>query len=72
MILDCISMTELRIQARDILEGARFRGERYVVHRYGRPMAVIIGIEEYRRWMTRQGCETAAGRSSVSDPSPSC
>lgn len=32
---------------RDIIERARFRGERFLVHTFGKPMAVIIGIEEY-------------------------
>jgi prevent-host-death family protein len=65
MMLDSllsISMSGLRIQARDVLEGARFRGERYVVSRYGRPMAVLIGIEEYHRLTAlREGCEMAEG-----------
>ena len=42
-----INATELRIQTRDILERARFKGERFMVKTFGRPVAVIIGIEEY-------------------------
>jgi prevent-host-death family protein len=30
-----------------LLEAARYRGQRFVVERSGRPMAVVIGIEEW-------------------------
>lgn len=42
-----INATELRIQTRDILERARFKGERFMIQTFGRPVAVIMGIEEY-------------------------
>ena len=42
-----INATELRIQTRDILERARFKGERFLIQTFGRPVAVIMGIEEY-------------------------
>ena len=43
-----INATELRVQTRDILERARFKGERFMIQTFGRPVAVIMGIEEYR------------------------
>jgi len=43
-----IKATELRIFTRNILERAKFQGERFVVYTYGQPMAVLIGIDEYR------------------------
>lgn len=43
-----IKATELRTFTRNILERARFQGERFVVYTYGQPMAVLIGIDEYR------------------------
>ncbi len=42
-----INATELRIRTRDIIEQARFRGMRFTVHSFGKPVAVILGIEEY-------------------------
>ncbi len=42
-----IKATELRIHTREIIERARFRGERFVIHTFGKPVAIIMGIEEY-------------------------
>lgn len=44
-----ISVTDLRVTTREVLENAHFRGRHYVVVRAGQPMAVILGIDEYRR-----------------------
>ena len=44
-----IKATDLRNCTRNILERARFQGERFVVYTYRQPMAVLIGFEEYRR-----------------------
>ncbi len=46
---ETISVTELRERTREILENAHFRGRRYVIERAGREMAVILGVDEYRR-----------------------
>jgi prevent-host-death family protein len=43
-----ISATNLRSQTRDIIERVRFRGEHFIVQTFGKPVAVIIGIEEYK------------------------
>jgi prevent-host-death family protein len=42
-----ISATDLRTFTRDILERVKFRGERFLVHTHGRPMAMIVAIEEF-------------------------
>ncbi|MDE3089104.1 MAG: type II toxin-antitoxin system Phd/YefM family antitoxin [Chloroflexota bacterium] len=42
-----ISATDLRIQTRDIIERARFKGERFVVQTFGKPVVVILGLEAY-------------------------
>lgn len=42
-----ISSTELRANVREILERAKYRGERFVVCTHGQPMAVVLGVEEY-------------------------
>jgi len=46
---DVISMTELRNSAREVIENAHFRGRRYVIERAGRPMAVVIGLDDYEQ-----------------------
>jgi len=44
-----INVTDLRIYTREIMDGAYFRGRHYVVKRNGRPMVVVLGVEEYAR-----------------------
>ena len=46
-----ISATELRNQLRDVLEKAKFQGARFVVYTHGKPMAVVVGLDEYTRLM---------------------
>ncbi len=43
-----IKATDLRVHTREIIESARFRGERFIVHAFGKPVAIIMGIEEYQ------------------------
>jgi hypothetical protein len=43
-----IQATDLRTYTRNILERARFKGERFIVYTYRQPMAVLMGIDEYR------------------------
>lgn len=42
-----ISATTLRNKTRDILEQAKFKGEQFVVETFGKPMAVVVGVDEY-------------------------
>jgi prevent-host-death family protein len=42
-----ISATVLRTKTRDILEEARYGGEHFIVETFGKPMAAIVGVEEY-------------------------
>jgi prevent-host-death family protein len=42
-----INASELRVQLRDVIERVRFKQERFVVQIFGKPAAVIIGIDEY-------------------------
>jgi prevent-host-death family protein len=44
-----ISATILRTKTRDILEEAKFGGGQFIVETFGKPMAVIVGVEEYRK-----------------------
>lgn len=50
---EAISVTELRERTREILENVHFRGQRYVIRRAGQEMVVILGVEEYQRWLRR-------------------
>lgn len=42
-----VSATDLRTRTRDIVERARFSGEFFIVQRHGRPMAVLLGMQEF-------------------------
>lgn len=42
-----INATALRIKTRDLMERVKFRGERFIVETFGRPMAVIISPEDF-------------------------
>lgn len=44
-----ISAMDLHRQASDLLARIRYHGERFIIKRQGQPMAVLLGIEEYRR-----------------------
>ena len=41
-----ITATELRAKTRDILERARFQGEKFVVSTHGKEMVVVMGITQ--------------------------
>lgn len=56
-----ITITDLRIRAREILENAHFRNRRFVVERAGQPMVVILGIEDLRRLAPAAMPATAPG-----------
>ena len=44
-----LSVSELRLNTRDILERVRFLHQRYVIATHGRPMAVVVNIEDWER-----------------------
>jgi prevent-host-death family protein len=44
-----ITATDLRIKTRDLLERVRFKGERFVVENFHRPMVVLISFEDFIR-----------------------
>lgn len=48
-----INATELRTRTREIIERARFKGERFLVRNFGKPVAVIISVEEYAGLLQR-------------------
>lgn len=44
---ETITVTNLRVTTREIIENAHFRGRHYIVERAGQPMVVILGVQEY-------------------------
>ncbi|MFZ1595039.1 MAG: type II toxin-antitoxin system Phd/YefM family antitoxin [Anaerolineae bacterium] len=44
-----LSVSELRLNTRDILEGVKFLHRRFVIATHGRPMAVMVNIEDWER-----------------------
>jgi hypothetical protein len=50
---EVISATLLRTKTRDILEAAKFGGGHFIVETFGKPMAVIVGVEEYWELVNR-------------------
>jgi prevent-host-death family protein len=57
-----ITATDLRVHARDIMLRARFYHERFLVQTHGKPMAVVLGLEEYSALLDpREECDTQLG-----------
>ena len=48
-----LNVREARAQFSRLLESARFEGGEYLIERAGRPMAVLIGVEEYEQLRSR-------------------
>ena len=44
-----ISMVEAKSELADLVGQVAYGGERFVLQRRGRPMAVLISVDEYRR-----------------------
>ncbi len=44
-----INTTDLRIKTRDLMERVKFNGERFIVETFGRPMVVIISLDDFMR-----------------------
>jgi len=44
-----LSTVEARKSFSRLVNAAHFKGERVIVERHGAPMAVLLGIDEYRR-----------------------
>ena len=54
-----LSVSELRLNTRDILERVRFLHQRYVIATHGRPMAVVVNIEDWERLSGEQVVDRA-------------
>ncbi len=44
-----ITAGKARADLSQLMEQVHFRGKRYVLERYSRPMAVLIGYDEYEK-----------------------
>jgi len=44
-----ITVTELRNKTRDIMEEAKYKGLRIIIETFGKPMAAIVGVEDYQK-----------------------
>ncbi len=42
-----ISVTDLRVRTREIMERVKYKGDYFLVQTFGQPTAIIIGVEEY-------------------------
>lgn len=49
---ETINSTQLRTKTRDVIERVQFGGESFIIHTFGRPVAVIIPFAEF---INRQG-----------------
>lgn len=58
-----MTKTTTAIKARknlgQLLEGAYYRGDEFVIERAGKPMAVLIPIQEFRRWQEQREADFA-------------
>jgi len=50
-----ISVTDLRMTTREIIDAVHFKGQHFVVERNGKPMVVVVGVEEYERLIGELG-----------------
>ena len=57
---ETITVTNLRVATREIIENAHFRGRHYIVEHAGQPMVVILGVEDYLRMITQNGGQPVA------------
>lgn len=50
-----ISPLDLRDKLGQILEEAYYRGDQFIIARRGNPMAALIPISEYQKWLRDKG-----------------
>ena len=61
-----VGMVEAKSKLAELVGQVKYGGKRFVLERRGRPMAMLISIEEYEQWQARG----AAGARSVTSPLP--
>jgi len=51
MAVQALSVAEVRSRFSDILNRTAYGGQRFIVERHGQPIAVILNMEEYQRFV---------------------
>ncbi len=66
-----VPVSDLRRKTRDVIDAARESENAVYITQHGRPVAVIVGYEQYERLMARLEASTtrAAVRGAVAEPS---
>ena len=49
-----ISAVRLRGKLGQVLEEVYYRGDQYVIERSGKPMAVVVPVEQYEQWRRKR------------------
>lgn len=49
-----LGVTEARKEFSSIVEQVQYRGDSYVISRYGKPAAAVVPIEVYESWQRRR------------------
>lgn len=66
-----INATDLRLKTRDLMERVKYHGDVFVIETFGRPMAIILSVEEYARLKELVANGSHAPLPSASKPIPS-
>jgi prevent-host-death family protein len=67
MVNQVVSMVEAKSHLAELVGQVRFAGKRYILERRGRPMAMLISIEEYEQ-LQEQASARASGKTSPLPP----
>ena len=62
-----VSMVEAKSRLAELVGQVKFGGKQYILERRGRPMAMLVSVEEYER-LRAQGAATAESRPSSLSP----
>lgn len=62
-----VSMVEAKSHLAELVGQVKFGGKQYILERRGRPMAMLVSVEEYER-LRAQGAAAAESRSSSLSP----
>ncbi len=49
-----LGVTEARKELSSIVEQVQYRGDSYVISRYGKPAAAVVPIEVYESWQSQR------------------
>ena len=49
-----LGVTEARKEFSTIIEQVQYRGDSYIINRYGKPAAAVVPIEVYKSWQRQR------------------